>query len=85
MHETAAQAGLSCRFAAIHLLRTLSNTLISFPRPPQAEKMQANPVTFFIKDSDHDVGDALTFDSAQPTDLVVDDVRVYQYQSRIGQ
>ena len=47
--------------------------------------MQANPVTFFIKNSDHDAGDALTFDSAQPTDLVVDYVRVYQYQSRIGQ
>ena len=30
-------------------------------------------------------GDALTFDSAQPTDLVVDYVRVYQYQSWIGQ
>ncbi len=30
-------------------------------------------------------GDALTFDSSQPTDLVVDYVRVYQYKSLIGQ
>ena len=30
-------------------------------------------------------GDALTFDSSQPTDLVVDYVRVYQYTSLIGQ
>ena len=46
--------------------------------------MQANPVTFFIKDSDHDAGDALTFDSAQPPDLVVDYVSAYQYQSWSG-
>jgi beta-glucanase (GH16 family) len=30
-------------------------------------------------------GDALTFDSPQPTDLVVDYVRVYQYNSLLGQ
>ena len=30
-------------------------------------------------------GDALTFDSSQPTDLVVDYVRVYQYKALIGQ
>lgn len=28
LHEPAAQAGLSCRFAAIHLLQTLVNILI---------------------------------------------------------
>ncbi len=30
-------------------------------------------------------GAALTFDSPQPTDLVVDYVRVYQYKSILGQ
>ena len=37
LHEPAAQAGLSCRFAAIHLLQTLVNPIIWFSRPPQGK------------------------------------------------
>ena len=38
VHRPVAQASFSCRFAAIHLLQTPVDTMISFRHPPQGEK-----------------------------------------------